>query len=124
PPPDMAPDQAAVDPSTDHRADLYALGIVGYEMLIGTPPFHGRAPQQLLAAQLTEAPAPIGARRYDVPQALAALVMKLLEKDPAKRLRSAADVVRALEDPDVVSGTFVAAPAVGHPPRALWAVAR
>ncbi len=70
---------------TDHRADLYALGIVGYEMLVGTPPFHGRAPQQLLAAQLTEKPSPIGSRRYDVPGALATLLMQLLEKDPAKR---------------------------------------
>src|SRR6476469_5943691 len=75
----MAPEHAAGDPNTDHRADLYALGIVGYEMLVGTPPFHGRAPQQLLAAQLTEAPPPIGSRRYDVPGALATLIMKLLE---------------------------------------------
>src|SRR5262249_32577439 len=80
-PPDMRTEQAAGDPSTDHRADLYALGIVGYEMLIGTPPFHGYAPQQLLAAQLTEAPPPIGSRRYDVPAALADLIMKLLQKD-------------------------------------------
>src|SRR5262249_34458321 len=64
----MAPEQAAGDPATDHRADLYALGIVGYEMLVGTPPFHGRAPQQLLAAQLTEPPPPIESRRYDVPE--------------------------------------------------------
>ena len=71
--------------ATDHRADLYALGIVGYEMLVGTPPFHGRAPQQLLAAQLTEKPPPIGSRRYDVPAALATLIMQLLEKEPAKR---------------------------------------
>ncbi len=80
----MAPEQAAGDPITDHRADLYALGIVGYEMLVGTPPFHGRAPQQLLAAQLTEPPSPIGTRRYDVPAALASLLMRLLEKDPAQ----------------------------------------
>src|SRR5690242_14573129 len=106
----MAPEQAAGDPNTDHRADLYALGIVGYEMLCGAPPFHGRAPQQLLAAQLTEAPAPIASRRYDVPEALATLIMRLLEKEPAKRPKTAAEVTRLLEDPAVVSGTFVSAP--------------
>ena len=121
----MAPEQAAGDPATDHRADLYALGIVGYEMLVGTPPFHGRAPQQLLAAQLTEKPAPIATRRYDVPEALASLLMRLLEKDPAKRPKTAAEVTRALEDPAVVSGTFVsaAAPKVQKPRRVLWALA-
>lgn len=121
----MAPEQAAGDPSTDHRADLYALGIVGYEMLVGTPPFHGRAPQQLLAAQLTEPPAPIGSRRYDVPEALAQLIMKLLEKEPAQRPRNAGEVARALEDPSVVSGTFVSMPAArqAKPRRVLWALA-
>ncbi|MDB4877003.1 MAG: hypothetical protein JWM41_3449 [Gemmatimonadetes bacterium] len=121
----MAPEQAAGDPLTDHRADLYALGIVGYEMLVGTPPFHGRAPQQLLAAQLTEPPTPIGSRRYDVPAALASLIMRLLEKDPGKRPRTASEVARALEDPSVVSGTFVSAsvPRQQKPKRVLWALA-
>ena len=122
----MAPEQAAGDPKTDHRADLYALGIVGYEMLVGTPPFHGRAPQQLLAAQLTESPPPIGSRRYDVPGALATLIMKLLEKDPTKRPRTAAEVARSLEDPSVVSGTFTSAPAPKtreKPMRVVWALA-
>ena len=121
----MAPEQAAGDPATDHRADLYALGIVGYEMLVGTPPFHGRAPQQLLAAQLTEKPAPISTRRYDVPEALAALIMRLLEKEPANRPRTAADVARALEDPAVVSGTFPSPPVkrASRPRRVIWALA-
>ncbi|HTJ21465.1 MAG TPA: protein kinase [Gemmatimonadaceae bacterium] len=123
----MAPEQAAGDPATDHRADLYALGIVGYEMLVGTPPFHGRAPQQLLAAQLTELPPPINTRRYDVPEALASLIMRLLEKEPANRPRSAADVARALEDPSVVSGTFLSPPPRKNkgvrPRRVLWALA-
>jgi eukaryotic-like serine/threonine-protein kinase len=121
----MAPEQAAGDPSTDHRADLYALGIVGYEMLVGTPPFHGRAPQQLLAAQLTEKPQPISQRRYDVPEALAHLLMKLLEKDPANRPRTANEIARALEDPAVVSGTFesAAVPRQSKPKRVLWALA-
>ncbi len=121
----MAPEQAAGDPSTDHRADLYALGVVGYEMLVGTPPFHGRPPQQLLAAHLTEKPSPIGSRRYDVPTALNTLLMQLLEKEPTKRPRTAADVVRSLEDPAVVSGTFTpaAVPSAKRPRRVLWALA-
>jgi serine/threonine-protein kinase len=121
----MAPEQAAGDPSMDHRADLYALGIVGYEMLVGTPPFHGRPPQQLLAAHLTEKPSPIGSRRYDVPAALNALLMQLLEKEPGKRPKSAADVVRSLDDPAVVSGTFTppALPSAQRPRRVLWALA-
>src|SRR5437016_109522 len=85
-------EQAAADPNTDHRADLYALGVVGYEMLVGAPPFYGRTPQALLAAQLTEAPKPISSRRYDVPPALADLLMRMMEKDPAKRPRNATEV--------------------------------
>src|SRR5918998_1752168 len=81
----MAPEQAAADPNTDYRADLYALGIVAYEMLVGAPPFHGRSPQALLAAQLTELPRPISQRRYGVPAALEQLIMQCLEKNPADR---------------------------------------
>jgi TolB-like protein/tetratricopeptide (TPR) repeat protein len=102
----MAPEQAAADPNTDHRADLYALGVVGYEMLVGAPPFYGRTPQALLAAQLTEAPKPIANRRYDVPPALADLLMRMMEKDPAKRPRTATEVARFLDDPSVMSGEF------------------
>jgi serine/threonine-protein kinase len=108
----MAPEQAAADPSTDHRADLYALGIVAYEMLTGAPPFHGRTPQALLAAQLSEIPAPLTSRRYDVSVLLSTLVMQCLEKEPAKRPKSANDVLRALDDPGVlVSDAFPAAEA-------------
>ena len=102
----MAPEQAAADPNTDHRADLYALGVVGYEMLVGAPPFYGRTPQALLAAQLTEQPKPISSRRYDVPPALGDLIMRMMEKDPAKRPRTATEVARQLDDPSVMSGEF------------------
>ena len=108
----MAPEQAAADPSTDHRADLYALGIVAYEMLTGAPPFHGRSPQALLAAQLSEKPAPLTSRRYDVSGPLSTLIMQCLEKEPAKRPKNATEILRALDDPGVqVSDAFQAAEA-------------
>jgi serine/threonine protein kinase len=116
----MAPEQAAADPNADHRVDLYAMGIVGYEMLVGSPPFHGRSPQALLAAQLTELPPPLASRRYDVPVTLAELVMQCLEKDPADRPRSAADLVRVLDAPDVLSGPIAATPDARAKRRWRW----
>jgi putative ABC transport system permease protein len=98
----MAPEQVVGDPDIDFRADLYALGIVGYEMLAGAPPFAGTAPRRILAAQLAEAPAPLSTRRADVPPALEDLIMRCLAKEPAQRPAAAADVVRALQDPDLL----------------------
>src|SRR5215203_3407965 len=67
----MAPEQAVGDAATDHRADLYALGVVAYEALAGAHPFAGReTPAQLVAAHLSEAPAPLAERRADAPAAL------------------------------------------------------
>jgi serine/threonine protein kinase len=106
----MAPEQAAGDPKTDTRADLYALGVVGYEMLTGTPPFQGTSPQQVLAAQMVHTPPSIASRRYDVPAALVKLLDRLLSKEPSRRPSSAADLVRSLEDPELVSGAFAIAP--------------
>jgi serine/threonine-protein kinase len=93
----MAPEQAMADPATDHRADLYALGLLGYEMLAGLAPFTGRTAQQLVAAHATQTPVPLEQRRASVPPALARLVMRLLQKRPADRPQSADEVVAALE---------------------------
>ncbi len=110
----MAPEQVAADPQVDHRADIYALGIVAYEMLAGAPPFHAATPAQLLAAQLSQPAPPVRSRRSDVPPPLAAIVMRCLEKEPAQRPRTATELLRMLESPDVTSGDFVS------PARASW----
>jgi len=93
----MAPEQAAGDPEIDHRADIYSLGAMAYELLAGQPVFAGRTPQRMLAAHMGEAPAPIGEVRPDVPASLAELVMRCLAKEPDQRPQSAADIARALE---------------------------
>ena len=94
----ISPEQASADPSVDHRADIYSVGVLAYELLTGQPPFAGRTPQNLLAAHVTEAPEAITRRRASLPPALAALVMRCLEKRPADRPQSASAVVHALDD--------------------------
>ena len=90
----MAPEQAAGDPDTDHRADIYAYGCVAYELLTGAPPFAYKQPHQLFAAHMKEAPVPVRTKRPDCPPELAGLIMKCLEKDPESRPQSARDLLR------------------------------
>jgi eukaryotic-like serine/threonine-protein kinase len=105
----MAPEQAAGDPNTDHRADIYALGCMAYELVTGTTPFHGLSPHQLFAAHIAERPASLLSRQPNVPPVLAALVMRCLEKDPAARPQSASDVLDALESVGTASAATASA---------------
>ncbi len=102
----MAPEQAAGDPDIDHRADIYALGAMAYELLSGQAVFASRTPQRMLAAHMSETPMPIADLRADTPPALAELVMKCLAKDAADRPQTATDVAHAL---DTTSGGSMAA---------------
>jgi serine/threonine-protein kinase len=96
----MAPEQAAADPGADHRVDLYAFGIMAYELFTGRPPFHGRSPQALLTAHLVEAPPDLAQAVPNLPRGLSELVMHCLEKDPARRPATAQEVVTRLEEID------------------------
>jgi serine/threonine protein kinase/Tfp pilus assembly protein PilF len=94
----MAPEQAAADPKVDARADIYALGVVGYEMLTGNPPFATGTAQQILAAQITATPVTIAAHRATVPAPLAAVLMQCLAKHPADRPQHISELLPALEN--------------------------
>src|SRR2546427_5063569 len=100
----MAPEQAAADPHVDHRCDIYAVGTLAYEMLTGRPPFAGGTAQQVLAAQVSEAPPPLSKYRTTVSPALAETVMRCLEKNPADRWQSADDLLHQLEAMATPSG--------------------
>ncbi|HET9452893.1 MAG TPA: serine/threonine-protein kinase [Gemmatimonadaceae bacterium] len=93
----MAPEQAAGDPSVDHRADIYSLGIMAFEMLTGQTPFHGRTPARMLAAHMTETVPTVSQLRPDVPSALDTLVARCLAKEPAERPQTGAEIAQLLD---------------------------
>jgi formylglycine-generating enzyme required for sulfatase activity/tRNA A-37 threonylcarbamoyl transferase component Bud32 len=91
----MSPEQVTGD-VVDHRADLYALGVMGYEMLVGRPPFGGTTPTEILMKRVAEPAEPVEKARPDTPPALAAVLNRCLQRDPEKRFNSGGEIVRAL----------------------------
>ncbi len=97
----MSPEQSAGERDVDGRTDLYSLGVVGYQMLTGEPPFTASSTPALLVKHLSERPVPVSDRRAGIPADLARAVMLMLEKDPANRFPAASALVAALDSGDV-----------------------
>ena len=95
----MSPEQAAGQRSLDGRTDIYALGCVAYEMLVGDPPHTGPTAQAVIAAVITDEPRPVSALRRSVPPGVAAAIHRCLQKIPADRFATGAQLADALAHP-------------------------
>ncbi len=113
----MSPEQVAGERHIDARADVYALAVVGYEMLAGVAPFEGPTAQAILAAHLTKTARPVRDVRPEVPAAVNDAIARALAKDPAQRLHTAA------EFRDALGAVFGPVPPPGMSKRARLALA-
>jgi serine/threonine-protein kinase len=92
----MAPEQARAAAEIDHRADLYSVGCILYELLVGEPPFVGEGAGEIIAMQMFTAPVSPRERVADISIEMEAIVLRLLAKEPTDRFQSAAELGRAL----------------------------
>ncbi len=115
----MAPEQGAGDPDVGPAADIYALGVTGFEMLTGQTPFKGTTPRAILAAQLTSEAPSLDALRQDLAPALPPLVRRLLSKDPSAR-PSAAELVGLLEQVGTPAPGTLISPPMPNPAQRNW----
>ena len=114
----MSPEQAMGERDVSARSDVYALGCVLYEMLVGEPPFTGPSPQAIVARVITESPRSLIAQRGTVPPHVQAAVEQALQKLPADRFASAGEFATAIR---TASGTV---PVATHAAAAVGAVRR
>lgn len=117
----MAPEQLAGDSTADHRMDIYAAGLLAYELLTGVSPFTSPSPRETLAAQLTRDPKPLHEVSADVPRSLSVLIMRCLAKDPAARPQRAEEILHELDALTMPLGVTPQAGGIKPPPtRRPW----
>ena len=116
----MSPEQADGKLHPDRRADVYSLGCVAYQMLVGEPPFTGPSPQAVLARHRSMPTPSLRVVRPEVPRGVDAVIRKALAKSPADRYQRAADFASALSDPVQLAAAAKEAEANEPEPRHRW----
>ena len=108
----MSPEQAMGEREITARSDVYALGCITYEMLVGEPPFNGPTAQAIIARVMTEEPRALTLQRKTIPPGVEAAVFTALEKLPADRFGSTADFAAALANPNTTTARTSVQPVV------------
>ncbi|MEO7111487.1 MAG: serine/threonine-protein kinase, partial [Polyangiaceae bacterium] len=93
----MAPEQMRAARNAEPRSDIWALGVILYELLAGKVPFDGATVTELCLKVVTDPPVPLLDVRADIPEPLASIVARCLEKDPTKRFENVGMLAQALE---------------------------
>ena len=119
----MSPEQAAGEQGLDARSDVYALGSVMYEMLVGEPPFSGPTAHAILSRVMTEEAIPVAQQRKTVPAHVDAAVSHALEKLPADRFQTAREFAEALRGAAFATDRRRRQPAAAYRGPLLWALA-